>query len=231
MCALYPFAGAAAQSVTAGSNLPVLGDTARSALSPVLERRLGETIMHDIRRNPDYLDDAPILEYLNNFGTTLLSAVPGGRGETNSDFFFFAVRDPMLNAFALPGGFIAVHSGLLLAAQTESELASVVSHEIGHVTQRHIARQIGKQNEGALIPLAAMVLAALAAKSSPDAAMGVLLGGQGLAIQQQLDFSREAEREADRVGFQIMGGAGFDTTGMVAFFQRMQAATKVYSDL
>lgn len=220
----------AAHGQVAASNLPVLGDTARSDLSPVMERKLGEQIMHDVRRSPDYMDDAQILEYLNNFGATLLSAIPNARGETNSDFFFFAVRDPMLNAFAMPGGFIGVHSGLLIASQTESELASVMSHEIGHVTQRHIARQIGKQNESALIPLASMVLAALAAKSSPDAAMGVLLGGQGLAIQNQLDFSREAEREADRVGFQIMGSAGFDTSGMVAFFGRMQTASRLYSD-
>ncbi|HEY1043161.1 MAG TPA: M48 family metalloprotease [Telluria sp.] len=230
MGALLPLAVANGQSVPSTNNLPVLGDTARADLSPVLERKIGEEIMHDIRRNKDYLDDAPILEYLNNFGATLLSAVPGGRGETNADFVFFAVRDPMLNAFAMPGGFIGVHSGLVIAAQTESELASVMSHEIGHVTQRHIARQIGKQSENALIPLAAMVLAGLAAKSSTDAAMGVLMGGQGLAIQRQLDFSREAEREADRVGFQIMGNAGFDTTGMVAFFGRMQTASRMYSD-
>ena len=137
----------------------------------------------------------------------------------------------MLNAFALPGGFIAVHSALLIAAQNESELASVLSHEIGHVTQRHIARMIGQQKQDALMPLAAMILAALASKAGPDAAIGVFMGGQGLAIQRQLNFSRDAEREADRVGFQIMGAAGFDTSGMVAFFQRMQAATKVYSDL
>ena len=224
--ALLPIAAANGQT----SSLPVLGDTARSDLSPIHERKIGEEIMHDIRRNKDYLDDAPILEYLNNFGSTLLAAVPGGRGETNADFFFFAVRDPMLNAFAMPGGFIGVHSGLMIAAQTESELASVMSHEIGHVTQRHIARQIGKQSENALIPLAALVLAGIAAQSSSDAALGVMLGGQGLAIQRQLDFSREAEREADRVGFQIMGKAGFDTSGMVAFFGRMQTASRVYSD-
>ena len=213
------------------TGLPILGDAARGDLSPVMERKLGEEIMRDIRRDRDFLDDAPILDYLNNLGSALVSSYPGARGETNADYYFFAVRDGQLNAFALPGGFIAVHSGLLLAAQTESELASVMGHEIGHVSQRHIARMIGQQKQDALIPLAAMVLAALAARGSSDAAMGVMAGGQGLAIQRQLNFSRDAEREADRVGFQIMSQGGYDTSGMVAFFGRMQAASRVYSDL
>ena len=212
-------------------NLPTLGDVEREDLSPLMERKLGEEIMRDIRRDHDFLDDGPILEYLNNFGNALVAARPGARGEASFDYYFFAVRDPQLNAFALPGGFIAVHSALLLAAQSESELASVLGHEIGHVVQRHIARALGKQRQDALIPLAAMVLAALASKAGGDAAIGVFSAGQGLAIQRQLNFSRDAEREADRIGFQIMGAAGFDTTGMVAFFQRLQTATRNYSDI
>ncbi|MES3023702.1 MAG: M48 family metalloprotease [Pseudomonadota bacterium] len=222
---------ALAQGVTGNANLPTLGDTARGDLSPVFERRIGEAVMRDIRRDRDFLDDPPILEYLNGFGETLVAAHPGARGETGADYYFFAVRDPLLNAFALPGGFIGVHSALLLAAQSESELAAVMSHEIGHVAQRHIARMIGQQKQDSLIPLAAMLLAALVARSSTDAAVGVAMGGQGLAIQRQLDFSQDAEREADRVGFQIMGAAGFDTSGMVAFFGRMQTASRSYSDL
>ncbi|MFT5644405.1 MAG: putative Zn-dependent protease, partial [Janthinobacterium sp.] len=185
----------------------------------------------DIRRNVDYLDDDPILEYLNDFGNVLVEALPGARGEASFDYRFFAVRDTQLNAFALPGGFIAVHSALLLAAQSESELASVMSHEIGHVAQRHIARMLGQQRQDAMIPLAAVVLAALASRAGGDAAIGVFAAGQGLAMQRQLNFSRDAEREADRIGFQIMNAAGFDTSGMVAFFGRMQAASRTYSDL
>jgi predicted Zn-dependent protease len=231
-CAAMAAAPAAmAQARPNDTNLPLLGDSARGDLSPVIERKLGEEIMRDIRRDRDFLDDDAILEYLNNFGSGLVAAYPGARGETGADYYFFAVRDPMINAFALPGGFIAVHSQLLIAAQNESELASVLSHEIGHVAQRHIARMIGQQKQDALMPLAAMILAALASKAGPDAAVGVFMGGQGLAIQRQLNFSRDAEREADRVGFQIMGAAGFDTSGMVGFFQRLQAATKMYSDL
>jgi predicted Zn-dependent protease len=187
--------------------------------------------MRDIRRDRDFIDDDAVLEYMNTFGSALVAAYPGARGETNADYYFFAVRDPVLNAFALPGGFIGAHTGLLIAAQSESELASVMSHEIGHVAQRHIARMLGQQRQDALIPLAAMLLAALASKASGDAAMGVFMGGQGLAIQRQLDFSRDAEREADRVGFQIMGAGGYDTTGMVEFFQRLQSASRNYSDL
>jgi len=212
--------------------LPTLGDSARADLSPVLERRLGEEIMNDIRRDRDYLDDDPTLEFLNNFGSNLVSFSPGARGETNADFFFFAVRDPMINAFALPGGFIAVHSQLLIAAQSESELASVLSHEIGHVSQRHIARMLGQQKQDALLPLAALILAALVGKAGggADAAMGVMMGGQGLAMQRQLNFSRDAEREADRVGFQTMRAAGYDTSGMVAFFKRLQSTTRLYGE-
>ena len=228
----------AAQSSPGNTVLPTLGDAARGDLSPVMERKLGEEIMRDIRRDRDYLDDGPIIEYLNNFGSALVAAHPGARGETNADYFFFAVRDTQLNAFALPGGFIAVHSALMLAAQSESELASVLSHEIGHVAQRHIARMLGQQKQDALIPLATMILAALAATASGggssvagDVPMGMVLAGQGLALQRQLNFSRDAEREADRVGFQIMTQGGYDTSGMVAFFGRMQAASRTYSDL
>nr|WP_317205434.1 M48 family metalloprotease [Janthinobacterium sp.] len=231
MAPLAPRAAQIRPPPAAAPNLPTLGDTERQDLSPAFERKLGEEIMRDIRGDHDYLDDAPILEYLNEFGNALVAARPGVRGETSFDFFFFAVRDTQLNAFALPGGFIAVHSALLLAAQSESELASVLSHEIGHVAQRHIARMLGQQRQDMLIPLAAMVLAALASRAGGDAAIGVFAAGQGLAIQRQLNFGRDAEREADRIGFQIMGEAGFDTSGMVAFFGRMQAASRSYSDL
>ncbi|OGB25413.1 MAG: peptidase M48 [Burkholderiales bacterium RIFCSPLOWO2_02_FULL_57_36] len=216
--------------LSSAQSLPSLGGTERSDLSPLMERKLGEQIMREIRRDRDYLDDAPTLEYLNNFGAGLVVSTPEVRGEATYDFFFFAVRDPALNAFALPGGFIGVHSGLILAAQTESELASVMAHEIGHVSQRHIARMLGNQRQDALIPLASMVLGALAARSSPDAAAALMMGGQGLAIQRQLDFSRDAEREADRVGLQILREGGFDSSGMVAFFGRLQTASRSHSD-
>src|SRR5690606_26973355 len=199
-------------------------------LSPVMERKLGEQVMRQIRRNRDYLDDMPVQEYLNNIGNDLLSVRPEARGEAQYDYFFFAVRDPVLNAFALPGGFIGVHSGLVLAAQSEWELASVMAHEIGHVAQRHIARMLGKQRQDMLIPLAGMLLGALAASASPDAGMAMMMGSQGLAVQRQLNFSREAEREADRIGLDILREAGYETNGMINFFGRLQQAARGYTD-
>ena len=231
ICTLASSAALSAPRLSDTANLPTLGDTERGALTPQMERRLGERIMRDIVKDPDYLDDAPTLEYMNDFGNGLLAARPELRGEADFAFSFFVVRDPMLNAFALPGGFIAVHSALLLAAQTESELASVVAHEIGHVAQRHIARQIGQQKQDALIPLAGAILAALTMRANPDAATAALVGSEGLAIQRQLNFSREAEREADRVGLQVMRAAGYETSGMIAFFGRMQSATRAYTDI
>jgi len=211
-------------------NLPSLGDTERDALSPISEYKLGSEIMEKIRIDPDYVDDALVLDYLNNFGNRLVSMHPEARGEAGNDFFFFAVRDPAINAFALPGGFIGVHTGLMVAAQSESELASVIGHEIGHVAQRHIARSMGQQRQDMLIPLASIVLGALAARNNPDAGMAMMTGGQGYAIQRQLNFSREAEREADRIGFQIMRDGGFDTSGMTVFFGRLQTASRSYTD-
>ncbi|MCM1511965.1 MAG: M48 family metalloprotease [Oxalobacter formigenes] len=213
------------------SNLPTMGDAAGSELSPMMEYRIGVEIMRRIQADPDYIEDDVVTEYLNGIGYKLVHAVPEVRGETSNDFFFFALRDPTLNAFALPGGFIGVHTGLLLAAQSESELASVLSHEIGHVSQRHIARMIGNQKQDMLIPIASLVLAAIAgAAKNADAAGALAVGGQGLAIQKQLNFNRDAEREADRIGFLILRGGGFDTTGMVLFFERLQRANRNYGE-
>jgi predicted Zn-dependent protease len=225
-CALPAVAPCAAPA----QNLPSLGDTERQELSPTMERKLGEQIMRDVRHDRDYLDDAPVSEYLNNLGAILVAARPDVRGEADFDIHFFGVRDSMINAFALPGGFIGIHSALLLAAQSESELASVMSHEMGHVAQRHIARMLGKQRQDSLIPMAGLILAALASRASPDAAQALFAGSEGLVAQRQLSFGRNAEREADRVGLQIMQDAGFDTSGMISFFGRLQNATRNYTE-
>jgi predicted Zn-dependent protease len=211
-------------------NLPTLGDSGREDLSPMSERKLGEEIMLGIRGDKDFVDDAICAEYLNEFGSKLLEVHQEARGEANFDFYFFAVRDPSINAFALPGGFIGVHTELILTAQNESQLASVLGHEIGHIAQRHIARMIGNQKKDMLIPIASMILAALTMRANPDAAVALVVGGEGIAMQRQLDFSQNAEREADRVGLQIMRDGGYDPSDMVAFFERMQSSNRGYSD-
>ncbi len=210
--------------------LPNLGGTDGEELSPLMERKLGEQVMTSIRRDRDYLDDAVTLDYLNQFGGILLASSPEARGDAGYDFFFFAVRDPSLNAFALPGGFIGVHTGLVLAAQSESELASVLAHEIGHVSQRHIARMIGNQKQDALLPLAGLLVGLLAARTSPDLAGAAMMGGTGLAASRQLSFGRDAEREADRLGLTLLNGSGFEVNGMVNFFGRLQNASRSRSE-
>ncbi len=212
----------------AANELPTLGEAGADDLSPANERKLGEEIMREVVSDPQYLPDPDTVEYLNKLGYQLVAASKA----RYMDFTFFCVKDPMINAFALPGGFIGVHSGLILIAQTESELAAVIGHEIGHVEQRHIARMLTKQKESTAIAIGALLLALLAARSNSSSAgdltQAAILGGQAAAIQQQLNFSRDAEREADRVGFQTLVGAGFDATAMATFFGRMQQSTRIY---
>lgn len=219
---------ARAQSPAPTLDLPILGEAGGEDLPPAMERKLGEQIMAQVRRDPDYLADPESTEYINYIGYRLVS-VSAARAQ---DFTFFMVRDPMLNAFALPGGFIGVHSGLLIAAQSESELAGVLAHEIAHVSQRHIARMLGQQKDSMAIQIAAMVLAILAARaggnSSGDLAQAAIMGGQAAALQQQLNFSRDAERESDRVGFTTLVNAGFDGRGMEQFFGRLQQGSRLY---
>ncbi len=210
--------------------LPNLGGTDGEELSPLMERKLGEQVMTGIRRDRDYLDDGVTHDFLNQFGGVLLASSPEARGDAGYDFFFFAVRDPSLNAFALPGGFIGVHTGLVLAAQSESELASVLAHEIGHVSQRHIARMIGNQKQDALLPLAGLLVGLLAARTSPDLASAAMMSGTGIAASRQLSFGRDAEREADRLGLSLLNGSGFEVNGMVNFFGRLQAASRSRND-
>jgi predicted Zn-dependent protease len=214
--------------------LPDLGDSSSISLSPADERQLGERIMREIRRDPDYSNDLVFYDYLNTIGQTLVRAakkdgIPGldGSGTFAINFELFGVRDRTINAFALPGGFIGVHTGLIVSAESESELASVLGHEIGHVTQKHIARMYGQQGTNSMIALASLFLAVIAASRNPNAAQGIAMGGQALAIQNQLSYSRDAEREADRVGFQILQAGGFDVQGMPDFFQRMQRANSI----
>lgn len=204
--------------------LPDLGDPSQATFTPLQEKRLGESIMHEARRDPSFYEDAEVTDYINRLGRRLLSRGVGA----GQEFEFFMMRDPQINAFALPGGYIGVHTGLLLAAQSESEVAGVLAHEIAHVTQRHIARMISNQQANQWVSIASLALAILAARSSPQLAEAAAVIGPALTIQQQLNFSRDYEREADRVGLQLLDKAGFDPRGMELFFERLQRATRVY---
>ena len=204
--------------------LPELGDASARAITPVDERRLGESIMREIRRDPSYLDDPEVADYANSLGNRLTARSDAARQE----FEFFVIRDPQINAFAMPGGFIGIHTGLILAAQSESEVAGVVAHEIAHVTQRHIARMINQQGQSQLLSIAALAVALLAARSNSQIGEAAMVFGQAGVMQSQLNFTRDNEREADRVGLQLMDKSGFDPRGMEVFFERMQRATRVY---
>ena len=206
--------------------LPDLGDSSQVVISPAQERKLGEATMRQVYASGGYLDDPEVVAYLNNLGRRLVLATSASR----QDFEFFAINDPGINAFALPGGFIGVHTGLILLTQNESELASVLAHEISHVTQLHIARMIAGEQKNQLATLAAMAIAVLAARSRPDMASAAVLTAQGLSRQYQLDFTRENELEADRIAFQVLDKAGFDTRAMSMMFIRLQRAVRVYEN-
>lgn len=227
--ALPPAASFAQLSGGVGEfNLPSLGNVAGADLTVLEERSLGEQLMQRVRADKTYMADAEITDFLNRLGYRLVAAA----APSPYDFFFFPIRDKTLNAFALPGGFIAVHSGLLVAAQTESELAGVISHEIGHVTQRHIARMIESSKGSLAMTIGSILLAILAARaggsSGGDAAMGVVLGTQAAMLSKQLGYSRDAEREADRFGLTTLQNAGFDPHGMEDFFERLQQNNRWY---
>lgn len=231
---LYPFATVlvlgvgilAAPPLSVAEGLPDLGEAAQADFSPAVERRTGESIMLEVRRDPAWLGDPEINGYLNRIGNRLAAQSEDARQE----FEFFALRDSTLNAFAMPGGYIGVHTGLILAAASESELAAVLAHEISHVTQRHLARLFNKSGQGQVASLLGLAVAILAARSSPDLAMGAAMVGQGAAVQNQLNYSRDFEREADRVGIGLLERSGFDIRGMSSFFDRLQKFGRLYEN-
>ncbi len=214
--------------------LPSLGDAASEDLTLGAERKLGDRIMQEIRRDPDVIDDPLLLDYIDTIWQRLVQAART-LGEVSSDIdaYFawepFLVRDRSINAFALPGGFIGVHLGLISMTVTRDELASVLAHEMSHVTQRHIARSIAPNRRATLLGLATMILGVMVAARSNrgDAGNAMIMGGQAGMMQGQLNFSRDMEREADRVGFGVLGQAGFDQIGMVGMFERLALASRL----
>ncbi len=208
-----------AQSTTA-NDLPDMGSPASSVITLDDEYRIGLQVVRQLREEGQIVEDPEATEYLQALGSRLVAQATGDSGQK---FQFFFVKDGGINAFALPGGFIGVNYGLLLAARNEAQLAGVLAHEIAHVTQRHIARRVRSQGQQSIATMATILAAILigAATGSSDATMGGVAMAQGAAMQQQINFTRANENEADRVGMGFLAAAGFDPYGMPDFFETL----------
>nr|WP_315488793.1 M48 family metalloprotease [uncultured Rhodoferax sp.] len=220
----------ASGSAATTSALPNLGDG--TDMTPNMERRLGDRIARELYRDPDYVDDAVLMEYVQGIWQPLLAAARQ-RGELppeQDEAYAWEIllgRDRSVNAFALPGAYFGLHLGLVGIVTSRDELASVLAHELSHVTQRHISRMMTRQSQLAPWMLGAMILGVLAASKDPSAANAAIIGSQAAGAQAQLNFSRDMEREADRVGFAISTQAGFAQQGFVTMFGKLQQASRL----
>lgn len=209
-----------AQAATEPSDLPDIGSPSDSVFSSLEEEQIGYMVLKQLRDSGQLLSDPEVEEYIQNLGQTLVANSNAG----NEDFKFFIVNDSSINAFALPGGYIGVNSGLILASENESELAGVLAHEIAHVTQNHIERRIFDSQGSSLMSTAA-ILAAIIIGSTTNASsqtmQGAILSAQGLAIQNQINYTRANEYEADRIGIRTLAASGFDPYGMPSFFAKL----------
>jgi beta-barrel assembly-enhancing protease len=220
--------GAALAQKSVQDSLPEMGTAAQEAMSLEDENQIGRMVMRNLRESGMVLDDPEAHEYIQSIGLRLSSQAQDG----NRNFNFFIIRDQGINAFALPGGYIGINSGLLLETRNESELAGVLAHEVAHVTQRHIARGIEARSRANLMSTAAVLAAILvgAAGGSPDATMGAVTAAQNMAVQAGINFTRENEYEADRIGIGVLASAGFDPNAMPAFFDTMFRRTQLGPD-
>ena len=204
-------------------NLPDIGSPADAILSQNEEARIGRAIMRDIRQSGQVVEDPLIVEYVNSVGNRV--AAQASDGDVN--FTFFVIDDHRINAFALPGGYIGIHTGLLEATRNEGELAGVLAHEVAHVTQRHIARAIHANSRQSILTTALMLGAVIAgvAGGDGDAFQAGAVIAQGSAAQAQINFTRSNEYEADRVGIETLANAGFNPYGMASFFEVLSRQT------
>ena len=217
-----------AQPAGSQSALPGLGHA--EGISLGAERQLGDRIARELYRDPDYFEDPVLDEYLHRLWDPLVQAAVR-RGELTAELrerFAWRImigRDRSINAFALPGGYLGVHLGLIAAVGSDDELASVLAHELSHVTQRHIARSMDDQARMTPWLIGSMILGALAASKSAQGAQALIVGGQAAVLQQQLSYSRDMAREADRIGYGVLVEAGYDPRGFAGMFGRLQQAS------
>lgn len=204
-------------------DLPDIGDNAGN-ISPAEEYRTGEAVIRNIRRAGGVLDDPLIQGYLNELGFRLVAA-----SETQQPFHFFLIKDGSINAFALPGGFIGINAGLILASKSENELAGVMAHEIAHITQRHHARQY-EQGENSIPILATLIAAMILGSQNNEIGQAALASVAAGSAQQQINFTRENEKEADRIGIELLINAEFNPHGMAAFFDTLDKESRLYGD-
>jgi len=213
--------GWAAGASAADQDLPELGSPANAAVSLEDEYQAGLGWFREMGKTGTVLEDPEVSDYIQQIGHSLSSRAEEGQHQ----FYYFVLRDPVINAFAMPGGFIAIHSGLILATRNENELAGVMAHETAHVTQRHLVRGLIDQSHAGLVStaamLAAILLGATAGRGSPDAMEGAILATQGAAIQHQINYTRANEFEADRIGIGTMAAAGYDPLGMATMFEAL----------
>jgi beta-barrel assembly-enhancing protease len=204
--------------------LPDMGDSAGTLISPAQEKELGAYFFRTLHSQADINQDVEIQQYIQSIGRQL-----SAHSDTPSNpFYFFVVMDHDVNAFAGPGGYIGVNSGLILLTEAESELASVMAHEIAHVTQRHLYRSIEKASKMSIPTVAATLAAILIGTQSPSMGQAALMAVQAGNIQFQIDFTREHEKEADRVGMQTLSESNFDPRSMPIFFERLQQSSRYY---
>ena len=212
------------------ARLPSLGDGSEISLGE--ERRLGDSIMREILRDPDVIEDPVLAEYVGGIWQRLREAAQL-RGELSPEleeqfaWELMLIRDKSVNAFALPGGYMGVHLGLIGVVSSQDELASVLAHELSHITQRHIARMLTQQQRQSPLMIGSMILGLLAASRNPQAAQAMMVGGQAVTVQTQLNFSRDMEREADRVGYGVATQAGFEPAGFVTMFEKLLHASRL----
>jgi len=211
--------------ISLANELPDLGDYSETIIGAHEESIIGSQILQEVYQSDRVIRDVEIEDYLNKVTDKIVKA----SDYSGSGITFFIVNDPSINAFAMLGGVIGVHTGLILSASTESELASVLSHEVAHITQRHIARMVGKLQKDSFKSYLGLGLALLLARSNPDLARGALAVSQALGVQTVLDFTRENEKEADRVGIKILDKAGFDVRGSIDFFKTLQKGSRYSS--